>query len=331
MASNLINGIGETVGKLAGSAFDLLDPAKARRLISGLLPGGISSIGKQDTKISYRRTSDSTGNGTGIAVEDDWRVRISLADHATIFYKDSNSTNSESNAILGPLIETNGVIFPYTPTIGLSHTANYSAATPTHSNYNQNFYNNSDVTDITISGEFTVQSVEEGKYLMAAIYFFRSATKMFFGQGANVGNPPPIVFLDGYGGHYFPHVSCAITSFSHTLPADVDYIQIPITTTTLTESENTDVIPPGVNDSLGAPVGMFNSKAFLDHNPTPKSSKKYGYASIETTTRLPTNSTISITLKPMYSRKNLAERFNLNDFAAGKLISDKKNGFGGFL
>lgn len=330
MASNLINGIGETVGKLAGSAFDLLDPAKARRLISGLLPGGISSIGKQDTKISYRRASDSTGNGTGIAVEDDWRVRISLADHATIFYKDSNSTNSESNAILGPLIETNGVIFPYTPTIGLSHTANYSAATPTHSNYNQNFYNNSDVTDITISGEFTVQSVEEGKYLMAAIYFFRSATKMFFGQGANAGNPPPIVFLDGYGGHYFPHVPCAITSFSHTLPADVDYIQIPITTTTLTESEipKNDGNYGSVNDSLGPRIIPDMGRGT---NMVKKTTKKYGYASIETTTRLPTNSTISITLKPMYSRKNLAERFNLNDFAQGKLLSDKKNGFGGFL
>ena len=328
MSSNLINGVISSVaGKLAGSAFDLLDPAKARRAISGLLPGGSSSIGKQDTKVTYQQASGAGGAGASIAVEDDWRIRISLADHATIFYKDSNS----SNAILAPLVETNGVIFPYTPTIGLSHTANYSSASPTHSNYSQNFYNNSDVTDITISGEFTVQSIEEGKYLMAAIYFFRSATKMFFGQGANAGNPPPIVFLNGYGGHYFPNVPCAITSFSHTLPADVDYIQIPITTTTLTETENTDVIPPGVNDSLGAPVGMFNSKAFLDQNPTPKSSKKYGYTSIETSTRLPTNSTISITLKPMYSRKNLAERFNLDDFAAGKLISDKKNGYGGFL
>lgn len=325
MAVELFNEIAKGASKLAGSAFDLLDPANARRIISGLMPGGISSAGKQDSKVTYRRATTADSSGQSIALEDDWRIRISLADGAKIFYKDSNSTNSESNAILGPLIETNGVIFPYTPTIQLSHTAHYSSATPTHSNYSQHFYNNSEVTDITITGEFTVQSVDEGKYLMAAIYFFRSATKMFFGQGANVGNPPPIVFLDGYGGHYFPHVPCAITSFSHTLPADVDYIQVPITTTTLTESENTDVMPPGVNDSLGVRAGTypnFNSKP---------ASKKYSYTSIETTTRLPTNSSISITLKPMYSRKNLADRFNLNDFAAGKLLSDKINGYGGFL
>jgi hypothetical protein len=49
------------------------------------------------------------------------------------------------------------------------------------------------------------------------------------------------------------------------------------------------------------------------------------------TTRLPTNSTVSVTLRPIYSRKNLHDRFNLNDFAQGKLIADKDKGFGGFL
>jgi hypothetical protein len=45
------------------------------------------------------------------------------------------------------------------------------------------------------------------------------------------------------------------------------------------------------------------------------------------TTRVPTTSTISITLQPIYTRKNLYDNFNLEDFAAGKLI----NGKGGYI
>jgi hypothetical protein len=33
----------------------------------------------------------------------------------------------------------------------------------------------------------------------------------------------------------------------------------------------------------------------------------------------------------MYSRSNLHNRFNLEDFAAGKLVADPENGFGGFI
>jgi hypothetical protein len=47
---------------------------------------------------------------------------------------------------------------------------------------------------------------------------------MWFGQSTRAGTPPPIVFLDGYGEHYFPHVPCVITSFAHTMPPEVDYI-----------------------------------------------------------------------------------------------------------
>ena len=47
---------------------------------------------------------------------------------------------------------------------------------------------------------------------------------MFFGNSSNPGNPPPMVFLDGYGDHYFPHVPCVVTQFSHTMPSDVDYV-----------------------------------------------------------------------------------------------------------
>jgi hypothetical protein len=315
----------------SNTAFDLLDPSKARNAISGLMPGGLSSLAKSIPNIGFQSMS-GTGGATA-ASEDDWRVRVSLSPNARLFYQDITQA---SNAIQSPLLETNGVIWPYTPQITVTHNAQYSTAHLTHSNYPAHFYNSSEVADINISGEFTVQNLEDGQYLMAAVYFFRAATKMFFGQGDNVGNPPPIVFLDGYGSHYFPHVPCVITQFSHTLPNEVDYIQVPISTTSLTEVPlSTQAIAPGVN-LIDNGYGKLVSPSTVapDFNATQKSAQvttTQQFNTITTHTRVPTTSTVSVTLRPMYSRKNLHDRFDLNKFAAGGLLQDKDLGLGGFI
>lgn len=249
------------------------NPAGSRLALSGLPTGG----GYQPTDAPKNFGFQGIGNST-IAPSNDWRVRISLSPQAQIFYKDPN------NAIQSPLRETDGVIFPYTPTIGVTHQAVYGTMQLTHSNYSPLFFQNSDIADITVAGEFTVQNNFEGQYLLATIYFLRAATKMFFGNNARnqgyTGNPPPLVFLDGYGSHYFPHVTCVVTAFQHQLPADVDYVEVSV---------------PGTS----------------------------------TTVRLPTSSNISVTVKPVYSRKNLHDNFGLSDFAAGKLLGGAMSG--GFL
>lgn len=306
------------------SVTSLLDPKNARMAISGLFAGGANSQAKTATNIGFR-----TAAGSPSRAEDDWRVRISLSSANKIFYNDA------SNSLMKPLETTNGVVFPYTPTISITHQAMYNSAQLTHSNYAAQFYQGSEVNDITISGEFTVQTVEEGQYLLAAIYFFRSATKMFFGldknTGNGAGNPPPMVYLDGYGEHYFPHVQSVITSFTHTLPNEVDYIEIPVTSL----KETTRQVDPEVTNNLVG--GNFGTVQNIDPSTVPNmgrdaektnrvaDTKAYSYET--TTTRLPTSSTISITLRPVYSRKSLHEKFTLEDFAAGKLVK----GNGGFI
>jgi len=317
-------------GGIPGSntVFDLLNPSKARSAISGLLPGGSSSKDKAVPNIGFQNASGS--GGATAASEDDWRVRVSLAAGAGIFYQDPTLL---SNALMYPLLETNGVIWPYVPQISVTHQANYTPAALTHSNYPAHFYNNSEVADIQVSGEFTVQSPEDGQYLMAAIYFFRAATKMFFGTGANVGNPPPIVFLDGYGSHYFPHVPCVITTFQHTMPAEVDYIQVPISKTTLTESAASAAAGPNTSVQLSDEEKQF-VPALLDSSKEgtrATTAPKLEYNTITTTTRVPAVSTIAVTLRPIYSRKNLHNRFDLNKFANGDLLADNDKGFGGFI
>ena len=327
------NGYDPNTEESVGGGYDpslagLSDPSNARLEASGLKPGGSNSDAPASPSVAFQSVNGPTGAAS--SSENDWRVRVSLADRATIFYKDPTNTNT----LMQPLIATNGVIFPYTPQITVNHVAHYQQATPTHSNYPMQFYNNSEVSDIQISGEFTVQSVEEGQYLMAAVYFFRSATKMFFGTGNNVGNPPPVVFLDGYGSHYFPHVPCVISSFNHVLSNEVDYIEVPITTTTLqdvnVQNDNTNIgtVQLSAQDQQYVPRVLRSSPA----GSTPAQQvTRTQFQSITQNTRVPTTSTITITLKPVYSRAGLHDRFDLNKFASGQLLQDRNKGYGGFL
>jgi hypothetical protein len=236
----------------------------------------------------------------------DWRVRISLAPNSNYFYNDSsnyllspliNETGGQStNSIAGAIntvfgLNTNpgttrvGVVFPYTPQLSITHTANYSSQKLTHNNYTQYFYDNSEVQSIGITGDFTVQNVNEGQYLLATIYFFRSLTKMFFGADQLAGNPPPLVYLNGYGQYYLPNVPCLVTSFSHTMPQDVDYMDIPEPSIT-----STNYNPQSANYRLNS-------------------------------TRLPTTSQITLSLQPVYSRMSQSQGFSLSDFSAGALIN----------
>lgn len=209
---------GTALKTVATGASSLLDPSAARLGASGLLPGGLSSIFAGAGK---NREPVVLGNQFGpYAEEEDWRVKISLGTRSPLLY------NNEDNVggLLEPIFQTNGVIFPYTPAITITHTARYQQQQLTHSNYSYYMYEGSEIAAIQITGEFTAQNQAEALYIMGAAYFFRSATKMFFGTGEFVGNPPPIVFLSGYGKHTLPRVSCVITQFSQTLPAEVDYM-----------------------------------------------------------------------------------------------------------
>jgi hypothetical protein len=272
------------------------DPSKSRLSTVGLAAGGVPKNMEdleRSTGISVRT---GYGQGSSTAIDEDWRVRISLATNATIFYKGTNP------GIQAPLLNTSGVVFPYTPSITVQHNASYGQTKLTHSNYASYFYEGSDVSAITIASDFTVQSEEEGKYVIAAMTFFRSCTKMWFGTQTQplAGNPPPMVFLNGYGKLYFPNVPCVITGFTHTMPAEVDYLEI---------RHSADELNPYGKVKTG---GQSKSQIEMLTNAA---------------TRVPTSSTMSITVQPVYSRKFIHENFNLDSFATGELLLTR----GGFL
>ena len=155
--------------------------------------------------------------------DNDTRVRLSLSpDSGPILYK------SLSNRLLEPLSDTNGVLFPYTPTISISHTASYTGMHPTHSNYVQHSYNASSVDAISIDGYFTANNADEARYVFAVLHFLRSAYKMFFGTDANRGTPPPVLRLSGYGPFNYNSVPVVLTNFTEIMSADRDYIEVPL-------------------------------------------------------------------------------------------------------
>jgi len=155
--------------------------------------------------------------------ENDTRVRLSLSPNSgQILYKSFN------NRLLEPLIDTDGILFPYTPTIGISHTAQYTGMHPTHSNHIQHSYNASSVDTISVDTYFTANDADEARYVFAVLHFLRSAYKMFFGADANRGTPPPVLRLSGYGPFNYNSVPVVLTNFTEIMSGDRDYIEVPL-------------------------------------------------------------------------------------------------------
>lgn len=122
-----------------------------------------------------------------------------------------------------------GIIFPYTPQITLEHKAEYTQQQPLHTNYAINFYKNSQISDITVSGKWTVQNDRDAMTYLSAVRLLAALTKMRFGgKGGDPdsGAPPPVCRLDAYGEFMLKDIPVAITSFKHDLPDDVDFYSL---------------------------------------------------------------------------------------------------------
>lgn len=153
--------------------------------------------------------------------------------------RDGNQPSVDTN-ILQPLYAGNGVIYPYTPIVsGVGGTANYEEFEFTHTNYKQHVYKNSTPNDITVTGDFTAQTEEEAKYLLAVMFFFRSVTKSYFGQQQSVitrrsgeqipgksGLPPPVLLFNYLGSQMFKNIPVVVKDYTYELLNDVDYIPV---------------------------------------------------------------------------------------------------------
>lgn len=248
----------------------------------------------------------------------DWRVRLRLAPQSDYLY------NAPNPGILAPLSSasgTDGIIFPYTPQISTNYRAEYSSYALTHSNYKGYFYTNSFVDAVNVTATFTAQDTKEAEYLLAVIHFFRSATKMFYGQDAQRGSPPPLVFFSGLGEFQFNEHACLISQFTYTLPSDVDYIRARSSNTSginfTTVREKQSVAVPALS-GLSRLANALLPKGGIFGTPAPATLGK------NNPTYVPTKMEISLTLLPVQSRNQVSKQFSVKEFANGNLI---KGGF----
>ena len=185
--------------------------------------------------------------------------------------------------MLSPLFVQNDghMVFPYTPSIIISHSANYNTVSPIHNNYPFFAYQNSQVDALTIVGQFYCQNSLEAQYWTACLHYLRVMTKMDYGSRSS-GAPPPIAKLNGYGDYVFNNVPVIIQNFTVDMPNEVDYVACGFT--------------PGAI----SPVDFGGTT-------------KFGWA--------PSESQFSITVQPIYSRDsqtNFSYRNFINGSDLGK-------------
>ena len=218
----------------------------------------------------------------GKTVAKDWRVSLTCPESIRKLVRKEDS-------LLAPLEKTDWkMVFPYTPTIYVSHQASYNPLQPVHTNYPYYAYENSRVGQMTITGEFFVQNSIEARYWVAAVHFLRSVTKMSYGENSpNRGQPPPVLFLNGYGDYTFNQVPVIITNFQFDLKREVDYIS----------------------------TGLGTVKTDSGDGALISSAEKYGWA--------PSESMITVEVVPQYSRNQIS-KFNLRDFVNGDDVLDGK-------
>lgn len=286
---------------------------------------------------------------TNFAQKKDWRFRLSLSPGATYLYKDKN------NKLLQPLSDTDGIIFPYTPSVTITYAANYDSLNPTHSNYKIYNYQNSAVDNITITCDFTAQDTYEANYMLAVIHFLRSATKMFYGKDENpkAGTPPPLCYLFGFGQYQFNAHPVLINNFTYTLPTDVDYIRAGAITTSPGQSKANEQPKPAskargwgelaqefIQNRLESGIASIGRTIGLSLTPGggtggPVFGGDGGFNSqippgTEEPTYVPTKINISFSCYPVVSRYDVSNRFSLKDYASGKLLRGTQEKGGGF-
>lgn len=331
-AQDTAAGLLEDIRRLPAAIPDSLSPYITTAIRDASAAAGLTAINdllvQQNAtlqKAKEQATLQARNNGAASTV--DWRVRLQLAPGATYLYKDP------APGILAPLFATDGVIFPYTPSIETAYTANYDKYDLVHSNYRGYFYKNSAVNDINIRGTFTAQDTAEAEYMLAVIHFFRSITKMFYGQDTLRGAPPPLVYLSGFGDYQFNDHPCLVSNFSYSLPNDVDYIRAwaPNNYGNLF-SQRAKTGGISVNPGSASATRLSNSairadngvSIILDNSPPAQSPISQNVNNLTGATYVPTKIEINITLLPTNTRSQVSQQFSVKEFANGNLL---KGGF----
>lgn len=216
---NKVTRVASIVDSLLGNSSKLDDVGKAFRSVGNAAQGVYIGANPEDTGVTPAiAREDMVSNRTDTSQAGDWRVSLSIP------------TEIADSPIFASFMGEGGtggrMVFPFNPVIMLGHSAAYSTISPTHTNYPFHAYQNSSIDNITITGDFYNENEADALYWVGCVHFLRTMTKMFYGSGPNVGNPPLVTHLNGYGKYVLNDIPVLITNFTVDLPADVDYIPV---------------------------------------------------------------------------------------------------------
>lgn len=238
-------------------------------------------------------TSISTGNN----IEVDKRVRIrAKPGQENRLYGDRGEAFGSPMWILHL---TNGIVFPYTPSISFSHAGIWSSQDLVHSIQQWYYFGGNTSPTLSVTGTFTAQTKFEAAYLYAVFHFFRSYSKIQFGERTPEeirGLPPPTVLFDAYGNFMFNSLPVIIKSWNMNFPSDVDYVRVPINVNSVSFNKNTN------STELNNIIKV----------------SKQGFAYVPATTD------ISVELVVQQPLVKLRREFNLKDFIEGRLLGSTK-------
>jgi hypothetical protein len=205
---------GSALSGALGSAANKLPPI-LRGPVKGLIGDvfGTAAAGKSVIKVSDTKMIQ------------DWRASLTWLDtddfagtpiFKTLPVKDKHPT----------------VIWPFTPQVGINYTANYDSIQTQQTNIATPAYIHSNVSDITLSGEFVANTLGDANYLYACIHFLKSATRSFNASDklTKAGDPPVVLSFNYLGSGGFNKMPVVITTFNMSYPKDVDYVACSIGT-----------------------------------------------------------------------------------------------------
>jgi len=307
-AVNNAVGTASRLGSAISSALSTGDVVSAIRSIN--LPAAGEAVGSVLSAVSMFSNTDNPN---------DFRVRLSLANW-------SSFTNSP---VLKPLKDAGGLIFPYTPAIQMRSAANYGHEPTVHNNYPVTYYKNSDPGTITIDAPMHVEDPTQALYWIAALHYLKSLTKMFEGYDALAGNPPPIVYLNGYGNYVLKNIPVVVESVTAELNADSDYISTNVVGTEAGNISNIADSVGGLASTIGGAIpglsGITSAISSIAGGVGQVSSMLSAYNIGDTVNGglayVPTKSNFNVVLRPVYSRQSIRQ-FSLDQFVSGGYINN---------
>jgi len=317
---------GPSIDSVLGGAKDALSSGVSN-FMSSIRSKNLGGAKSTSKNTESKATFSDGGNPA------DWRVRLSIPPGETW-----------KSDLFKPLRNSGGLVFPYTPTITINHQANYQEQPITHQNYQFVAYQYSKVSDIQIIGDFVVENAEQAQYWLSAVHFLRSVTKMYTGEDEKTaGNPPPLMVFNAYGDYVFKNIPVVVKGFSVTLPKEVDYITTKITELPRPRTAAADS-GGGALDALGRTAGFLSGVAsaigqtkvagainaanavtnLINGTSTSRGfggSVQPGGKSGENDSHVPTQSSFTVTIMPVYSRTRVRE-FSLAKFVQGNYVKD---------